>query len=198
MIPWLAIRDRDLLTDDEVAEKLSASTNLYIWPNRMLESEILDPALVARTIERSGGRTDVQVVQGWLKEIAESQKSKIVAELVEAELVRLHPYAEVEKGTPLEELSTFLQVQASSTQSKIESFSRISEEVSEALELRWNVDWFKLMDCKKAFGIVAAKTPLRRSTAFEEAVYATLREEPEAWPVGLRRLKQRIEQLGSD
>lgn len=45
-IPWLCVRDRDLLTDEEVAELNARYPKMHIWARRAIESLLLDENLI--------------------------------------------------------------------------------------------------------------------------------------------------------
>lgn len=190
VIPWIAIRDRDLLSDEEVASRKSALKNLFVWPNRTLENELLDPSLVARTLERAGRSTESITVRDWLREIAELQKMEILASLIEDELRRRHPYPSLERSTPVEDKMKFLRIQEETIKAKLEVFTEVAQEVESNLNSRWDDDWFKLMDGKRALAQLLPRTPFQKIPDFVSALTRTLRDEADGWPKGLAEFRE--------
>lgn len=196
-IPWLAVRDRDLLPDEEVARLVSAIPELHVWPTRMLENELLYPSLVSRTLVRAGVDRDEDQVRERLKQLADLQTDEILADLVELRLLAEYPYPTIRGENPLETKRRFLEARIESTARKLDKFDQVEAEVSRDLDARWERDWFKLMHGKRVLGQYVRATPFRSQSDFVSALTHTLREEPDCMPPGLSAFRERMDQLRS-
>jgi predicted ATPase len=193
-ISYISIRDRDLLSDDEVAAKLASTPGLFIWPLRELESELLHPPLLAKALERAGQPLEVGEVTQRLREIADRQYDDIIAQLVEATL-KARFGIEQRGTTRLERVRAFLEDQADIANQKQEAFDGVLAEVRTSLEARWETDFLQLMDGKRGLGEFTAGTPFQNTASLINAITLTLRDEPGLTPPGIAALRGRLRDL---
>ncbi|GGU61338.1 hypothetical protein GCM10010178_62030 [Lentzea flava] len=73
-LPWICLRDRDLLTEADRNDLIAAHPNLHIWNGRMLENELLDPDLIVETFKRAGKVVERDLVVETMRETANSLK----------------------------------------------------------------------------------------------------------------------------
>lgn len=195
LIPWIAIRDRDLLSDDDVVGMAQQSPHLFVWPFRTLENELLNPDLLTRTLSRAGREIEVDQIRDILRRLADGHRDEITADLIELELKRRFPYELDESTTPLEQRRAYLRAQIASAQNRLGLFDEVARDTEASLDKRWNHDWFKLMDGKRALGEIIKYTPYRNTADLVSALTHTIREEPTTMPPGLAMLNRRLEAM---
>jgi hypothetical protein len=72
---------------------------------------------------------------------------------------------------------------------------RFGQRWSFELEERWQDDWAIMMDGKRALGEFAGRTQFRNTSAFVDALGATLRDVPSVVPPAIDELRQRLHGL---
>jgi lambda repressor-like predicted transcriptional regulator len=168
--------------------------DLVIWPSRTLENELLDPDLLAKTLERAGETVTADRCRDTLKAIADGHRSEILADLIEAALRRRHATRPT-GSTRIARLKSFIAEQRRVAGAKLAEFDEVASAVEDDLTSRWDRDWAVLMDGKRALGEFVRETPFRSVATLIGAETATLRDHPELMPSGLATLRERIRQL---
>ena len=84
--PFLAVRDRDLLTDAEVDKLGQSDPDLFVWPQRCLENDLLDPPFLTDAVRSTGMDIEETQVRERLRALADQHREEIVAELVDTRL----------------------------------------------------------------------------------------------------------------
>jgi hypothetical protein len=195
-LPYIGVRDRDLLTEEEAAKLAADSPNLFVWPRRVLENELLHPPLVSRTIARSGVEMPEEEIHAIIRHFADEQREDIHAALVEAELKRRFAYIS-EGETPLEKLRSFISSVAETSADKLAVFEEVADEVRLELDSRWESDHAVLLDGKRALGQFVGRTPFRSTTDFVAALTQTAREVESVTPPGVVALRRRLAELAA-
>jgi hypothetical protein len=72
----------------------------------------------------------------------------------------------------------------------------VAAEVEEELNKRWDTDFLKLMDGKRALGEFLSFTPLRSIGDLVSALAHTVREDDGAVPPGIQALRNHLLTLG--
>lgn len=192
---WLAIRDRDLLSDDEVRELQREFTHLFIWPGRCLESEFLYVPLISKTCTRAARQISQKDVRDALQRWAEEDRQEILAGLIEAELVRRHRHRLRDATEPLDKLRAYLEATSVTTVAKLDEFDTVTTLVQKQLDARWSTDWPKLMDGKRVLGKAIGLTPFKTKTDFHAALVLCIHEEEDVVPPGIKALRDRMKEL---
>ena len=161
LIPWLCVRDRDLLGGDEVTQLTERIPGLFVWPTRMLENELLEPSLVARTLERAGVETDESEVRRVLVELAREQKDQVLVDLVAHELKRRNPYDLRKAEGAMDRELAYLEATRASAEARLATFEEVRDAITKSLNERWESDWPKLIDGKRLLGEFTNGTPFR-------------------------------------
>ncbi len=194
-IPSLCIRDRDLLSAHEVEELKSEFPNLFVWPERTIENEFLDVALLHRTLVRAGREVEESDVEQEIRALADEQIEEIVAQLVEKRLRDEHDLKPEAAGSPLERSRTYLNAAARVATDKKEAFDEVSAHVKEEVEDSWEKGWHRLMDGKRVLGQYLPRTPFQRLPDLLAALEATIAAEPDLMPHGIVQLRDRLAEL---
>ena len=193
-LPWLCIRDRDLMSDVDVHELQSRYPNVYVWPQRAIESLFLNGALIAATMNAVGQATTIEEVNGWLEETARGLQEEVLAQLVDKELVRqFPPPAAVKSGTRYEKMETHLRNYATVNTSRADAMHKTVEEQRVALQRRWASERSKLVDPKPMMAQAAVRASLFKSqAALMSALVARAREDITVRPAGLEALRAKV------
>jgi hypothetical protein len=146
--PHIGVRDRDLLTDAQVAALETAIPNLFVWSRRSVENELLFPPLITRTLERIGRRTSEADVLTHLRDLADQQHDVVHSELVAARLRERHAFTR-SGDTPLERQRHYLEEVRRVADEKLAQLETVAAEVDEDLEERWATDFMVLADGKR-------------------------------------------------
>jgi ABC-type branched-subunit amino acid transport system ATPase component len=130
-VPFIAVRDRDLMDDEARESLLGAHPGLYVWPKRSLENVLLHPPLIAETLRRAGAASSEAEVVTTLRGLADSHKPHVAKELLEIELARRHGYSP-HGDDPVSKLRSFYEESRRVVDEKLREF----DEVRSAVELR--------------------------------------------------------------
>jgi hypothetical protein len=193
-IPFLAVRDRDLLDDEQKARRENETPGLFIWPGRALENELLYPDLVVQALGRAGQEESVSSIRERLEELAQRQRSEIVADLAEQALddrFQLNPSG----GDRLSRLRSYIAEQGRASREKEQAFDSVREEVESRLDREWPDRWPQLMDGKRALGELVQFTPFQSSSGLVGVLLATGRDHPELLSPGMQRLRAALREL---
>jgi hypothetical protein len=193
-VPFIAVRDRDLMDDEARESLLGAHPGLYVWPKRSLENVLLHPPLIAETLRRAGAASSEAEVVTTLRGLADSHKPHVAKELLEIELARRHGYSP-HGDDPVSKLRSFYEESRRVVDEKLREFDEVRSAVELELEERWQDDWAIMMDGKRALGEFAGRTQFRNTSAFVDALGATLRDVPSVVPPAIDELRQRLHGL---
>jgi hypothetical protein len=192
LIPWICIRDRDLLSDEDVANLHAKMPGLFVWPSRCLENELLSPSLVSVTLQRTGRTTTEEEVVAKLLSLADAHRESILAGWTDLELKRRHPISLRSNSGGLDRELAYLEAAEAGAKDKIAVFADIRDQMAQDLDTRWDEEWFKLMDGKRALGEFLSETPYQNVADFVNALTHTLRESAAPLPPGLQTLQERL------
>lgn len=194
-LPWIAIRDRDLLSDEQVAAREAELPGLFIWPGRTIETELLSASVVQSTLANAGQSMDVEEVSVKLRELADRQRPEIHASLTEQRLIESHPLRLRAHSNALDQVRAYNEAAKQATEDKLQAFDTVADEVEEHLKQRWEVEWSVLMDAKRALGQFVSLSPFDGRRSLTSALASTISRSPEVRPPGVQRLVGRIADL---
>ncbi|REK78319.1 hypothetical protein DVG80_00885 [Rhodococcus erythropolis] len=199
-LPWLCIRDRDLMTDEEVAEQLRRYPKLHVWPRRAIESLFLDPVLIGTVCRSLGQEISDQQVEQWLVEAARPLTDNVLEGLVDAELRHRVPPPNLPKsGGRFERLQAQLDAYAEVNRKRSELVNEVVQELRGTLDARWSDDWPLLVDPKPVLAVLTQRISILKSpAALMSALVARARDDQSVRPRGLEELRERLaETIGS-
>lgn len=191
---FIAIRDRDLLSEAEVSRRLAQHPQLFIWPRRSLESELLEPRLLAKTFSRAGQVTTEDTIASSLKSLADRQRPEILAELLEQELKARYEIAPA-GDSRVDRLRAYYTETVRVSSQKLAEFDSVLAHVETALDGRWEADHLKLIDGKRALSEYVSLSPFHSLPDLLNAIAATIRAEPDFLPQGFVSLRTRLRAL---
>ncbi|MBN9375823.1 MAG: AAA family ATPase [Cellulomonas sp.] len=193
-LPWLCLRDRDLLKDDEIAEMQSRYPALHVWPKRAIESVLLDGRLISRVLVLNGVNVTPTEVEGWLRECAEPLQEEVLAAIVERELSRAFPPPVPAAGTGrFARMEQVYRGYVEVNRNRADELTTVLERERTLLESRWPTEWHKLAEPKALMGNLQRRTPLFRTvSALETALLVRAREEPDFRPEGFEEFRLRL------
>ncbi|MEV7444687.1 ATP-binding protein [Streptomyces sp. NPDC091204] len=180
LLPWIAIRDRDLLQRSDSQDPRS-----FTWNCRSFENVFLDPDLLAATINAAGGELSAAEVEERLRAIADEEIDEVRSLLTEDELKKLVP-----DSPPPErkDLSASLRHCISIQQKRLAALEEAKKSASEYLDASWDFDWRALVQGKRVLATFTQKTPFKRPVDLLNAVCRMCRDNPSLMPGDLRRL----------
>lgn len=193
-VAFIAVRDRDLLTDDQVSDLESGDSKLFVWPGRTIESEFLSPELLLAVAARSNPDRTLDDVTEKLYELAEQQRGTVLSQLVQSELRRRHA---MPKGTPVttDEFSNLYENRAECERQRLESMPGVLTGISDQLASGWNEHCFRLVDSKRMLGEFTSYAGFANRPVLIQHLVATIKDDASLMPKGLVSLQDRIEDL---
>lgn len=181
--PFLAVRDRDLLTDAEVEELRQTDPDLFIWPGRCLENDLLDPAFLADAVRSTGMQMEQTQVRERLRALADEQREDIIADLVDARLRLIDDEPSDPRGRlpsnvdPRDRMTAAIRLQVrlrdrrDSAQRRIDGYELAWAQVSKDIDARFDGDHLNLLDGKRALGQLGPQIhPFRNTDLLEQCL----------------------------
>jgi hypothetical protein len=188
-IPHVGVRDRDFMSDTEVAELKAALPNLFIWSGRSIENEILKPNLISATLNRTFGHSTTESeVTDRLRTLAAPEREDVVAQYVHFALRRQHRYTKKE-GTPIERRRHYLEEQVRVATAQLETFDDVVSTTRQSIEARWDAEFLSLADGKRLLSEFTETSGFKSRTDFLAALTHTMHTKEDLFPEGLSRLR---------
>lgn len=196
-LPWLCLRDRDLLTEEEVRDLQTKYARLHIWPHRAIESMFLDPALIEAVITSLGAQPQPGEVASWLVQSAEPLKDEVLGQLVERRLSKVHPAPSAGgEGDRYKKMELQYREYAVVNQKRADAIADIVLSETKALEVQWADSWQTLVNPKPVMAQLVQRIGIFKSqTAMMSALIARAREDKDLRPQALEDLRTRIAEL---
>ena len=181
--PFLAVRDRDLLTDAEVKDLQESDPDLFIWPKRCLESEFLDPSFLADAIRSTGMAIEESQIRERLRVVADQQREQIIADLVKERLRSIGDQPADPRGrippnvdprdqmTPAVRLQVMLRDRRDAAETRLSLFEATWHEISQDVDTRFDAEHLTLLDGKRALGQLGPQVhPFRNTDLLEQCL----------------------------
>ncbi|WP_190008523.1 ATP-dependent nuclease [Streptomyces anulatus] len=182
LLPWLAIRDLDLIN----AGKMATGREGFTWSRRTFENIFLDGELISRTICNAAGSITAAETEAALSHLAASEKESVRALLVEEKVKSAVPGTRPPNPNDYE---SALRHQVELLNARIARIEDFETEVDDYIEDNWERDWKKLVQGKRVLSGFVSKTPFSGMANFMNAVCKTLRESPELMPLDLQEVQ---------
>jgi len=191
-VPWLCVRDRDLLPDADVATLIRQHPGVFVWAERELENVLLDCDLVAASLARGGRATSADEVRQRMRNLAEDHRQAVCAELTEYRLSTLYAPDPKRSTDVIGRKKAQLEALAEAATARIDAFDRVAEEVRSDVDARWEDEWHRLMDGKRMLGQFRKYTPFQSKEDFLSALMTTAAARDGFMPEALVALKERV------
>lgn len=193
-IPWLCLRDRDLMDNDQRDSLIAKHPNLHIWPRRAIESMFLEPNLIGATCRSVGQNISNEQLADWLTEDAASLKQDVLEKLVRDELGRRVPPPDENKNCDrFTRIRNYLNDYADVNRRRAEIVDIVVKETAVALDAAWQEDWIALVDPKPLIAKLSSRIAVFRSPAkLMSALVARAKEYPTERPQGLEEFRKRL------
>jgi predicted ATPase len=195
-LPWLCLRDKDLMTDEERTELMANHTNLYVWPRRAIESMLLDARLIQAAMEPLGVSIAIEEIDGWLEDAAAPLQEDVLEGLVNAELMRREPQPEVpdaSSGGRFDRIEEHLRRYAAVNTRRADLVAAIVSEERQKLATRWPQDWKTLVNPKPVLAQVGNRIgKLRTAADFTSALFNRARLDESVRPKPFEEFRLRL------
>ncbi|TGZ16242.1 hypothetical protein DV517_12150 [Streptomyces sp. S816] len=193
-IPWLCLRDRDLLTDEERAELLEAHENLHVWELRAIESHLLSIDLVHAVMVSLGKELSMPEVEDVMRRAFEPLQEEVLGGLVEVELSRrFPPPGKAPQGSRFQKIKWQCEQYASVNQDRADAVNGVAEEQRRELAAAWPSEWARLVDPKAALACLNAELRLFKSPEdLKRALLVRARDDLAVRPSGIEALRVRL------
>lgn len=195
VLPWLCIRDRDLMSDERVQVLQQEHPNIYVWPRRTLENHFIAAELISTGLKAVGRDMSEAAVLERLAALAEEEKDEVLIALVEHELDTRYPMHIEKSGDRFEDLRRWLKVSEHTVEAKLSDVENILEETRSMLEARWSEDWPSLVQGKRVLARFLSDTPFRTLPDLIACLAHACREHPDVTPEAIRDLRGRLTAL---
>jgi predicted ATPase len=173
LLPWIAIRDRDL-----VGNVGCDSGRSFTWSRRTFENTFLDSKLLAYVIAAAGGDGNPASVDEKLRELASTEKSDVERLLVEEKLRECVPDTKPSEAGLRASLKHHISLQ----QQRLDAYDAVSREVQEYLEENWEREWKALVQGKRVLANFTRYTPFRGMQQMLNAICKACRDNPSLMP----------------
>ncbi|MFC9995852.1 ATP-dependent endonuclease [Nocardia sp. NPDC127526] len=193
-LPWLCVRDRDLMTDAEVANQMEQYPHLHIWPRRAIESMLLEPDLIEAVCKSVGVNASRETIDGWLQTAAEPLLEDVLEHLVEDELRRrVSPPKPSSSGGRYEKMKYIYEQYALVNQQWAHLVDKVVDELRADLLLRWPTQWRQLVDPKPVLAKLTAQIgALKSPSHLMSALVARARDDETVRPIAMEALRKRL------
>lgn len=196
-LPWIAIRDRDLMTDEELSTLEAAKPNLFVWQLREFENVLLDAELISRALTGVGIAKSASEIDTVLNRIASTLTEDVVESITLSRLTSEHPVIR-RTGTESRMIRQQISLQATADAflERSRAFDQTVEAVRVSLAALWNQDWPALVNGKAMIGALRNELGVFGSyDEFVSALLATAKSSTDRQPKELARLAARIRSL---
>lgn len=193
-LPWICLRDRDLMDSNQRDSLIAQHPNLHIWPRRAIESMFLEPELIGATCRAVGGEISNEEIANWLMDDAASLKQDVLEKLVRDELSRrVPPPIENKSSDRFTRIRDYLNSYADVNRRRAEIVDDVIKDTTVTLDSKWQDDWITLVDPKPLIAKLSNRiTAFRNPTKLISALVARAKEYPTERPQGLEEFRERL------
>jgi predicted ATPase len=195
-IPWLAVRDRDLMSEAQIESLTKADPNLLIWARREVENLLLDPGLLnaaTRLIRDEDLATTEANISSAVRELQED----VVEALTMAELRNQFPSPKMQ-GRPGRSNRAQAQMVglADVLARRAEAYPTMAEAHRVELSEGWDQHWPALVDGKVALKVIQHSLGVFGSAEeLKSVLLRSARDIPSLLPQELVRFRERVNDL---
>ena len=143
-LPWLCLRDRDFLTDEQRSQLMADHPNLHIWPRRAIESMLLDAVLIQATAEAIGATVTTEEVDAWMLAAAAPLQDEVLEGLVNANSLaeNLPPTPDDQAGSGrFARMEQYLRDYAAVNTHRADLVAAVEAEQRAKLQGKWAQEW---------------------------------------------------------
>lgn len=195
-LPWLCLRDRDMMTNERRSQLLADNPNLHIWPRRAIESMLLDAPLIQATAEALGLTVTTAEVDAWMLDAAAPLQDEVLEGLVRTELSRREPPPAADNLSGLERfarLEQYLQDYAAVNTRRAAMVTALVAEQRAELQEKWAKEWKAVVNPKAVLAKLVPKIGKLRSAAdLESALFTRARLDASLRPAALEDFRLRL------
>jgi len=192
LLPWIAIRDRDLSNAEEVKQLTSSDDHLFVWPGRAIENFFLDGRLISATLKRAGIDRLPIVVESELKALADAEREEVTNRLLERRLRESYHGTQPERRN---DVYAWYMAEAETANQRATGVQLIRPEVGAELDQRWPVEWKEMVQAKRVLSKYLDRTPFRTLATFTDAAVQACKAEPALTPPPIVDLRERLHEL---
>lgn len=188
ILPWVAVRDRDLADNDEVHSWEERDPRLFVWSVRSIENLFLESNWVSATLSRVGVTMSPDEVRQRFAALALDQQEEIVFLLTERRLDREFPA----QSKARRDLKGWYEAQAEAALSKRDAVETTLAEVRALLDDEWEPRWREWVQAKRLLAQFVPCTPFRSLEHLLDAMVALASEDHHYLPKEVITLRARL------
>jgi predicted ATPase len=196
-LPWVAVMDRDLAEDQQVATWTQDHPNLLVWSRRMLENVLLEPELLATVMTTGGRPCTAEEMRIKLHQLATAQREGLLRLFVTSALdAEVRPASRQMPTEPVDRIRAQLQRDQEVAEQKQQRLTQVAAQQAEALTARWEDRWPSLVHGKNVLSELARSplSPYRDLPSLVDAVAAHCQRLPADLPEDLQRLRTMLQE----
>jgi predicted ATPase len=196
-LPWVAVMDRDLAEDEQVATWTQNHPNLLVWSRRMLENVLLEPELLAAVMTTGGRESTPEQMRAELHRLATERREQVLRVLIGRALdADVRPPTRQMPTEPVDRLRAQLQRDQEVAEQKQERLLQVAAQQAEALTPRWEDHWLSLVHGKSLLADLARSplSPYCDLPSLVDAVAAHCQRLPADLPNDLQRLQTMLQE----
>ncbi|MFB6630665.1 ATP-dependent endonuclease [Streptomyces sp. NPDC056362] len=179
-LPWLAIRDRDIINGGEVDSEGS-----FTWSRRAFENIFLEGDLLSEVIAMAGGSMTASEIESELQRVALSEREEVESLLIEERLKQKVPATRPAARKDLKaSLEHSIKIQAS----RLAEYDSVAGQVKVDLDAVWGDQWKVLVQGKRVLANFLRCTPFRSVADLSNAICKACRSSQSLLPADLDRL----------
>jgi hypothetical protein len=193
-LPWVAVMDRDLNSDEEIRRHQDTFSNLFVWSRREFENVLIDPQLIAEALKRIGRVFSVGQIESTASQIAANMEADVVETMTLNALNRQiptpKPPGSLDRNSKAKERLSLL---GETLARRSADFDSTASLVKGELQLTWHERWPRLIDGKAFLAAFRAELEIFGSVdEFATTLVATARDVPEVRPSDIVVLGEKI------
>ncbi|MDO0935233.1 AAA family ATPase [Streptomyces sp. DG2A-72] len=193
-LPWLCLRDRDLMPKEETQRLSSEYSNLHIWPRRAIESMLLHPPLISSVFLTTVGYKILEgEVEELLRELADPLMGEVAETLAHAEINRMHPQPRRTDFSSVPELN---RASARVHENRASAWEEVVATQRDLVQDRWEEEWLDLVDPKILLRSLQGKTKVfGRHQFLKKALMTRAGQDQQVRPPGVEEFRIKLERL---
>jgi predicted ATPase len=196
-LPWVAVMDRDLAEDQQVATWTQDHPTLLVWSRRMLENVLLEPELLATVMTTGGRPCTAEQMRTKLHQLATAQREEVLRLFVTSALhAEVRPASRQMPTEPVDRIRAQLQRDQEVAEQKQQRLTQVAAQQAEALTARWEDRWPSFVHGKNVLAELAKSplSPYRDLPSLVDAVAAHCQRVPADLPKDLQRLRTMLQE----